>query len=103
MFDTTCNALDVANGIDNSGTPIHHLNFDAQGRLGSGSPNTFYPGTNISRSTVILVNPISTADNNAVTQLNAQNVADKPLVVQGVAGQTGNLQEWQNTSGAATW
>lgn len=31
----------------------------------------------------------------------SQNASDKPLVVKGAASQSGNLQEWQNSSGTA--
>ena len=45
------------------------------------------------------VNDPTTADNTANTMLSASATTSKPLVIQGIAGQTANLQEWQNSSG----
>lgn len=44
---------------------------------------------------------VGTMDSTTVTLLNAVSSGNKALVVQGVSGQTANLQEWQNNSGTA--
>jgi hypothetical protein len=47
----------------------------------------------------IIVNPYTTVDNLATVQINTNAVTNKGLVVQGIASQTANLQEWQNSAG----
>jgi hypothetical protein len=54
--------------------------------LGSGFPNTFFGGGRFTVSS-----PASFVANTAVTT---------PIVVRGVASQTANLQEWQNSTGS---
>ncbi len=49
----------------------------------------------------LIVNNPSTADTNATIQVTSRVATDKPLVVQGIAGQTGNLTQWQNSTGTA--
>jgi len=62
------------------------------GKQGLGT-STF--GTN----SILEVNPANTADNAATAQVSTAAVGNKGLVVQGSAGQTANLQEWQNNAG----
>jgi hypothetical protein len=47
----------------------------------------------------LLVNPCNTVDNAAAVQFSSPAVGTKPLVVQGFASQTANLQEWQDSAG----
>ncbi len=49
----------------------------------------------------LIVNNPSTADTNASIQVTSRVTTDKPLVVQGMAGQTGNLTQWQDSTGTA--
>jgi len=55
--------------------------------------------TAIGTNNKIIVNPYSTVDNLATVQINTNSVTNKGLVVQGIASQTANLQEWQNSAG----
>ena len=48
----------------------------------------------------LIVNPYSTLDNLATAQINTSVATNKGLVVQGFAGQTADLQQLQNSSGA---
>jgi hypothetical protein len=47
----------------------------------------------------IIVNPYTAVDNLATVQINTNAVTNKGLVVQGIASQTANLQEWQSSNG----
>jgi hypothetical protein len=55
--------------------------------------------TAIGTNNKLIVNPYSTVDNLATVQINTNAVTNKGLVVQGIASQTANLQEWQNSTG----
>ncbi len=46
------------------------------------------------------INPLTTADNLAQVAISTGATTNKGLVVQGIALQTANLQEWQNSTGA---
>jgi len=48
----------------------------------------------------LIVNANNTADDLAATQLNGLSSGSKILVVQGASGQTANLTEWQDSTGA---
>jgi hypothetical protein len=52
-------------------------------------------------SNTLLVSTPSVNDSLAVEQITSSSTTSKPLVVQGKAGQTGNLTEWQNSLGTA--
>jgi len=56
--------------------------------------------TAIGTNNKLIVNPYSTVDNLATVQINTNSVTNKGLVVQGIASQTANLQEWQNSTGS---
>lgn len=60
----------------------------------------FSPANPLIGGNKLEVNRSSIADANAVVQVNSTLATDKPLVVQGVAGQTGALTQWQDSSGA---
>ncbi len=48
----------------------------------------------------LIVNSPSVTDVNATIQVTSRAATDKPLVVQGIAGQTGDLTQWQDSTGA---
>ena len=75
------------------GTLSEKMRISAGGTLAVNS-TTF--GTN----NKLIVNPYSTVDNLATAQINTNNSANKGLVVQGYAGQTASLQQWQDSSGS---
>jgi hypothetical protein len=54
---------------------------------------------NASAPNRLTVNTATTADSSAQLLLSTNGTTNKGLVVQGVASQTANLQEWQNSSG----
>jgi dipeptidyl aminopeptidase/acylaminoacyl peptidase len=45
--------------------------------------------------------PVTFADTGVIFRIASPAPADRPLVVQGAPGQSGNLQEWQNSGGAS--
>jgi hypothetical protein len=49
----------------------------------------------------LLVNAYNTVNNTATAQISTSAIGNKGLVVQGFAGQTANLQEWQDNTGTA--
>lgn len=65
------------------------------GVLGIGNPPS------VGAVAKLTLNPNLVTDANAVAQFNAVAVTDKPLVLQGVSGQTGNLFEAQDYLGSA--
>jgi hypothetical protein len=75
-----------------AGTLAEKMRLDSAGKL---SINATTTGTN----NKLLVNPYSTVDNLATTQINTNVATNKGLVIQGFASQSANLQEWQNSSG----
>ncbi len=80
-------------GFDGSSTTYTEMmRFSDGGQLGLNA--TSY-GTN----NKLTVNANNTADDAAAVQFNSNAVGRKGLVVQGFAGQTANLQEWQNSAG----
>lgn len=66
------------------------------GKLGIGTGSTH---ANFGTNHRLLVGAASTLDNAARVQMNAEVATDKPLVVQGFAAQSANLQDWQNSAG----
>lgn len=75
-----------------AGAATVRMTLSAIGQLGV---NTATFGT----QSKLTVNPNTTSDNSAIAQFNTVNTTDKGLVVQGVASQSGNLLEIQNSSG----
>lgn len=57
---------------------------------------------NIGQDSAFTVNTPTTVDTHASTMLAPTAAGDKGVVVQALPSQTGNLQEWQNSSGATT-
>lgn len=57
------------------------------------------PTTTASTNERMRINSVATLDTNAVVQVTGSATTNKPLVIQGLASQSGNLTEWQNNSG----
>lgn len=80
---------------------------------GNSSPITIPPNTPGNPDPIVIpANPVPGGnkltvnkpivnDTNASVQITAVNTTDKPLVVQGVASQSADLTQWQNSSGTA--
>ena len=96
----------LTSAVDFRGVEIANTSGKGLWQTGASVPNFFAGNVGIGSSgtagTVekLRVNTPTTVDNLAATILSTGATTSKGLVVQGVASQTANLQEWQNSTGA---
>ncbi len=96
----------LTSAVDFRGIEIANASGKGLWQTGSSVPNYFAGNVGIGSSgtagTVekFRVNTPTTVDNTAATILSSGATTSKALVVQGVASQSANLQEWQDSTGA---
>lgn len=99
--DTNCAGVTIAPGIDNSAKPINRIWLNPLQTNSIPKNATGTSGQNIGSDTTLTVNVPAMVDSQAATILAANNANDKALVVQGAPSATANMQEWQDSTGAA--